>query len=294
MGCGHRSQARPASSPPGSLCPRATPPPAPRQADRPAAHRLVRADGVHLRPEHHRREDEEEQPLEAQQDEQDHRGGRREVAALWSEGQVGSGPWPPPSAPRAPALPQAPRLRPPGLGEDPAAHTRPHQHSRRESRATGRALPWPPLPHTPVPAHCLCSGPSGPPVSLCPAQSLPTGAPRKNSGPRHEAWRHQRQTLVSSESTTRVAQWGPRPTLAWRVSGPPPFQALPPPRPYLLRGEKRRRVWRVPRRLWDLKLTGAGTTVLPPPSRPKVGVEPAGSGPQEHLHLGDSQAPRAE
>lgn len=44
--------------------------------------RLIRADGVHLGPEHDRCENEEEQPLEAEQDEEDHRGGRREGAAL--------------------------------------------------------------------------------------------------------------------------------------------------------------------------------------------------------------------
>lgn len=48
----------------------------------PHAHRLIRADGVHLGPEHDGREDEEEQALEAEQDEEDHRGGRREGAAL--------------------------------------------------------------------------------------------------------------------------------------------------------------------------------------------------------------------
>lgn len=48
----------------------------------PRAHRLIRADGVHLGPEHDRCENEEEQPLEAEQDEEDHRGGRREGAAL--------------------------------------------------------------------------------------------------------------------------------------------------------------------------------------------------------------------
>lgn len=69
---------------PGLACRQPPPPPRPWREWQQAApaHRLIRADGVHLGPEHDGREDEEEQALEAEQDEEDHRGGRREGAAL--------------------------------------------------------------------------------------------------------------------------------------------------------------------------------------------------------------------
>lgn len=127
-------------------------------AGRPPAHRLVRADGVHLGSEHHRRENEEEQPLEAQQDEKDHRGGRREVAALCKQRARGSRlahahhPQAPlPQVPRWVLL--VPRLWSPDLSEDPPHPTWLHLHSLWEPSLTGRALPGPPS-HTPALARC--------------------------------------------------------------------------------------------------------------------------------------------
>lgn len=218
---------------------------------RPPTYRLVRADGVHLGPEHHRRENEEEQPLEAQQDQEDDRGGRREGAALCKRSAWGSGLWPAAHCPLPPGLPL--RLQPCwtwGL----LGATRLASRPRR-----GPPCPAPGCPSLTlvIPCYCLVPWPAG---DVClPVPSTVPGT-QKDPEPRHEGLTPPQESLSSSERTLHVAQ----------VEGPQCSPGCEFPRHfctrhchplhlYLLRGETRAGP-RIARWLLDLQPAGGSLT----------------------------------